>query len=83
MSIFGDFLRPVFSANRVHQVSDLHFKFALRPRHVWKYDRHSMTLGEEKKKKEEEEELECGPMPNLMVALPNRWRPLFNAATFG
>ena len=25
----------------------------------------------------------CGPMPNVMVALPNRWRPLFNAAKFG
>ena len=24
-----------------------------------------------KKKEEEEEELECGPMPNVMVALPN------------
>jgi len=32
-----------------------------------------------KKKKE----LECGLMPNLMVALPNRWHPLFNAAKFG
>ena len=37
------FLRPVFSASRVQQVSDLHSKFTL----------------------------ECGPMPNLMVALPN------------
>jgi len=33
----GDFLRPVFSASRVQHVSDLHFKFALRPHHVWKY----------------------------------------------
>jgi len=31
------FLRPVFSASRLHQVSDLHLKFALRPHHVWKY----------------------------------------------
>jgi len=30
----GDFLRPVFSASRVQQVSDLHPKFALRPHHV-------------------------------------------------
>ena len=30
MAIFGDFLRPVFSASRVQQVSDLHLKFALR-----------------------------------------------------
>ena len=31
------FLRPVFSASRVQQVSDLYLKFALRPHHVWKY----------------------------------------------
>ena len=34
------FLRPVFSASRVQQVSDLHLTFALRPHHVWKYGRH-------------------------------------------
>jgi len=34
MAIFGDFLRPVFAASRVQQVSDLHSKFALRPHHV-------------------------------------------------
>jgi len=28
-------------------------------------------------------ELECGPMPNVMAALSNRWRPLFNAVKFG
>ena len=28
------FLRPVYAASRVQQVSDLHSKFALRPRHV-------------------------------------------------
>jgi len=28
------FLRPVFAASRVQQVSHLHSKFALRPRHV-------------------------------------------------
>jgi len=32
--IFGDFLRPAFSASRVQHVSDLHPKFALRPHHV-------------------------------------------------
>jgi len=31
--IFGDFLRPVFSASRVQHVSDVHPKFALRPYH--------------------------------------------------
>ena len=39
------FLRPVFSANRVQQVSDLHPKFALRPHHVWKYGRHPICGG--------------------------------------
>jgi len=34
------FLRPVFSASCVQQVSDLHLKFALKPDHVWKYGRH-------------------------------------------
>jgi len=37
---FDDFLRPVFAASRVQQVSDLHPKFALRPHHVWKLGRH-------------------------------------------
>jgi len=35
----------------------------------WTSNLRRLRLGEEKKKKEEE--LECGPMPNLMVALPN------------
>jgi len=39
------FLRPVFSASRVQQVSDLHPKFALRPHHVWKYGRHPICNG--------------------------------------
>ena len=38
--LFGDFLRPAFSASRVQHVSDLHLKFTLRPHHVWKYGRH-------------------------------------------
>ena len=46
------FLHPVFPASRVQHVSDLHFKFALRPRHVWKYGITSnlrrLRLGEEK-----------------------------------
>jgi len=33
------FLCPMFSACRMHQVSDLHLKFALRPHYEWKYDR--------------------------------------------
>ena len=35
MAIFGDFLRPVFAASREHNISDLHSKFALGPRHVY------------------------------------------------
>ena len=34
------FLRPVFSANRMQHVSDLHVEFALGPHHVSKYGRH-------------------------------------------
>jgi len=45
MAIFGDYLRPVFSASRVQHVSDLHAKFALRPHHVWKYGRHPICDG--------------------------------------
>jgi len=51
----GDFLRAVFSASRAQHVSDLHYKFTLRPHHVWKYLR-LLRLGEEKKKKKKEEE---------------------------
>jgi len=37
---FALVLHPVFSASRVQHISDLHSKFALRPHHMWKYDRH-------------------------------------------
>jgi len=40
------FLRPVFSASRVQQVSDLHSEFALRPHHVWEYGRHPISTAE-------------------------------------
>ena len=36
----GEFLHRVFSASRVHHVSELHPKLALRPHHEWKYGRH-------------------------------------------
>ena len=39
----GDFLRPVFAASRVQHISDMHSKFALRPRHVSKYGRHPIS----------------------------------------
>ena len=41
----GDFLRLVFSASRVPQISDMHSTFALRPHHVWKYGRHPICGG--------------------------------------
>jgi len=73
MAIFGDFLCPVFSASRLQQVSDLHLKFALRPHDVWKYGRHPSAAAEFRrgKKRRKKNKLECGPMPNVMVALPN------------
>jgi len=43
--LLATFLRPVFSASRVQQVSDLYSKFALRPHHVWKYGRHPICDG--------------------------------------
>ena len=42
---FASFLRPVFSASHVQHISDLHSKFALRPRHVWKYGGHPICDG--------------------------------------
>jgi len=39
----GEFLRPVFSASRVQDDSDLHPKFALRPHHVYKYGCKAVT----------------------------------------
>jgi len=45
MAIFGDFLRPAFSASRVQHVSDLRSKFALRLHHVTKYGRHPICDG--------------------------------------
>jgi len=60
MAIFGDFLRPAFSASRVQHVSDLHPKFALKPHHVWKYGRlyasdlQPLRLGERKERRKKE-----------------------------
>jgi len=39
----GIFASCIFSEPRVQHVSDLHPKFALRPHHVWKYDRHPIS----------------------------------------
>jgi len=72
MAILAPFLRFVFSASRVQQVSDLHLKFALRPLltdrersmalglicvEVWQTcNLLRLRLGEEKKKKERKKE---------------------------
>jgi len=68
---FGEFLRPVFSASRVHQVSDLRLKFALRPLpcvEVWQTSNpQRLRLGEEKKKKKknkrQDENIMVCPIP--------------------
>ena len=68
MAIFGDFLRPVFSASRVQQVSDLHSKFALRPHHVWKYGRHPISDREIRRgNKKEERRRKKKQDENIMV----------------
>jgi len=69
--ILGDFLGPAFPASCVQHISDLHSKFALGPHHTMVDNpiavyRSLLRLGEEKKK-----ELDCGPIPNVMAALPN------------
>ena len=68
MAIFGEFLRPVFLASRVQQVSDLHLKFALRSHHVWKYGRHpsataEIRRGKRKRKKPQDENIIVCPIP--------------------
>jgi len=59
MVIFGDFLRPVFSASRVQQVSDLHLKFALKATpcvEVWQTSNlRRLRLGEENKEERKKE----------------------------
>jgi len=70
MEIFCVILGPVFSASRVQRVSDMHLKFALSHTMCGSMvDIQSATAVIRRGK--EIEELECGPMPNLMVALPN------------
>jgi len=41
--IFCNFLGPAFPASHVHHISDMHSKFAVRPHHVWKYDRRPIS----------------------------------------
>jgi len=67
-------LRPVFSASRVQQVSDLHLKFALRPHHVWKYGRHPICGGwdQARKKRKKKKERTNHSMKIYMVSLFHR-----------
>jgi len=65
--IFGDFLRPVFSA--------LHPKFALRPHRVWKYGRQdiqsaTLRIGQERKKKTEDRRYKKKPQDKNIMACP-------------
>jgi len=46
MAIFGDFFGSCISSEPLQQVSDLRLKFALKPRHVWKYARHQSATAE-------------------------------------
>jgi len=48
-------------------------------------DIHSATaeIRRGKKKKKKERQLECGPMPNVMVALPNIGGALCSTPQFG
>jgi len=43
MKFIFTFLRSVFAASRVHDILEMSFKFALRPRHGWKYGRHPVS----------------------------------------
>jgi len=76
------FLRPLFSASRVQQVSDPHLKFALRPHHVWKYGRQPICGGEIRRGKEDRTRMWANAQPDCRPA-EHKWRPLFNAAKFG
>jgi len=60
----GDFLGPAFSTSCVPHVSDLHFKFALRPHSVWQYGRHPICDGwdQARKKKEQQQQPFNGPL---------------------
>ena len=65
--IVASFLRPVYSASRVQHISNLHSKFALRPRRVSKYGRHPVCdrwdYARKKKKKDRKKQDE-----NIMSA---------------
>jgi len=66
MAIFATFASCI-SASRVHHVSDLHLKFALRPHHVevWQTSNlRRLRLGEEIKKERRKKEETTGQKHN-------------------
>jgi len=69
MAIFGDFFAScIFSEPRAAR-----FRFAseIRTKATPYGDIQSTTAEIRREKKERKDELECGPMPNVMAALPN------------
>jgi len=68
--IFGDFLGPVFPASRVQHISDLHSKFALQGHTMCRSMVDIQSATAEIRGGKNKKELECGPLPNVMAALP-------------
>jgi len=75
MAVFGDFFAScVFSEPRAagfRPVSQIRTK-ATPCVEVWQTSNlRRLRLGEGKKDRKKNEEIECGPMPSVIVALPN------------
>jgi len=62
----GDFLRPVFPASGVQQISGMHSKFAVRPHRVSKYGRHTICDGWDKARNKKDRKKRQGK--NIMSA---------------
>ena len=81
MAIFASFLRPVFPASRVQQVSDLHYKFALSTMCGSMADIQSPTAEIRRGKKEKRTRMWANAQRDGRPA--EHRRPLFNAVKFG
>jgi len=79
--LFGNFLRPAFSASRMQHISDMHVR-TIRPRHMWKYGRHPILWPLRLSKKKDRLEMWANAQRDGRPA-EYRWHPLFNAAKFG
>jgi len=77
------FLHPVFSASRWQHISDLHFKFALRPHYVWKCGSHPICDCWEQERKKTVKNTMWADAQRDGCPAEYRWRPLLNAAKFG